>query len=396
MIGAAYRSLRSRARATCLVLAAAAAACTARDTIADFAPGAPDNRDLYCRGSGPPVLLGGSCTGEIAEQLFRHSVCACDNLFFGDTLVTDAFDSRIAPWAEGGVGGDVASNAGAGGNREMHIAGNLVVSGNQGVFGEAVLDVSGDLDCGGTLNKPNSVITIEGSARIGGAVSVREMIVGGTLLTAPDIAPTGTITATNRQTAAVSVPPPCPCGDDVFDVGTVIAAHAAENHDAEIGLDPQALNQVVGDKTLDLPCGRFYLERIQGDTSGTVTVHAQGRTALFIGRDVILRQDLVLTVDPDAELDVFIGGTVQVSGALRIGDPTMPRSLRVYVGAGGSLALAGPTVVAGNLYAPRADLASSAALEVYGALVVNRITGAAPVTLHYDRAVAYASKGCLD
>jgi hypothetical protein len=366
-----------RAGLACLV-AVGAAACTTRDTIATQGgrPGEDVGRDEYCAGSGPPVLIGGSCTGDIAEEIFRHALCGCSSLQFGSELVTDGYDSRVAPYAAGGLGGDVASNVGLDGNRAIDIGGNVTISGAEGVEAGDRLDIAGDLECGGLLGRSSSAIGVDGSARVAGNIDVASLRVGGTLTTSP----AATLTA--------------PCACDGIDVAAVVADHRAANHDAAIGLAPDQLANVAGDATLELPCGRFYLDRIQGNGPGTLTIAATGRTALFVGGNVTIGQSLVLDVRPGAELDLFVDGTLQVSGAVRLGDAAQPRALRIYVAAGGSLSLAGGSVVAGNLWAPRADLAAAGPLEVFGSLVVNRINSAAQVVLHYDRAVAFASDGC--
>ena len=68
--------------------------------------------ETYCDGGGPPVLVDGTCTGELAEELFRHAVCGCGGLDFNGDLVADGFDSRDrAVWPRR-RGGDVASNVG--------------------------------------------------------------------------------------------------------------------------------------------------------------------------------------------------------------------------------------------------------------------------------------------
>jgi hypothetical protein len=343
------------------------------------------------------VLVGGSCTGDFAEELFRHAVCGCASLQFSSELVTDGFDSRVAPYGSGGSGGDVASNVGLHGNRSMRINGNVVVSGGEGIeAGDSRLDVAGDLDCGGALGRPNSTVAVTGSARIAGNVNVASMTVGGTLTSSPgaSVPAEPTVIAQSRQTATVSVPAPCTCSG--IDVPALIATHAAANHDDDIGLSPRALTSVSGDQTLELPCGRFYLDEISGNGAGTVTVRATGRAALFIGGNVTLGQSLIIDVRPGAELDLFVRGSFQVSGAIHLGDPAQPRALRMYLAAGGSLSLAGGSLLAGNLWAPKADLASSGPLEVFGALVVNRINSAAQVVLHYDRAVAFAADGCVE
>jgi hypothetical protein len=385
------------ARLACLV-AATTSACSARDTIATVGGRPPDDvgRDEYCAGSGPPVLLGGSCTGEIAEEVFRHAVCGCASLAFNADLVTDGYDSRVAPYSPGGLGGDVASNVGLDGSRGMTIGGDVVVSGSEGVEAGDRLDIGGDLDCGGPLGRSSSPITVDGSARIAGALDVGSLDVAGSLTTPPEVTVPPEVTAQTRQTAAVSVPDPCACDDRVLDVAAVVAAHKDANHDDDIGITPASWAAISGDATFEVPCGRFYLDEIRGTGNGTVTLRAVGRTAIFVGGNVSLDQSLVIEVAADAELDLFIDGTIQVSGAIKLGDPAKPRALRVYVDAGGSLSLAGGSVIGGNLYAPRADLAVAGPLEVFGALTVNRINSAAQVVLHYDRAVAFASDGCVD
>ena len=50
--------------------------------------------------------------------------------------------------------------------------------------------------------------------------------------------------------------------------------------------------------------------------------------------------------------------------------------------------------LAGNLYAPAADLASSAPLEVFGSLLVNHLALGAGITVHRDRAIASIGAEC--
>ncbi|HTE55034.1 MAG TPA: hypothetical protein VK698_29480 [Kofleriaceae bacterium] len=380
-------------RVLAAALLAAAGACTARDTVATSGA-ADDDLPGYCAGTGPPVLVDGTCSGELAEELFRRAVCGCGSLSFGSDLVTDGFDSRIAPYASGGLGGDVASNQGVDGSQGMDIGGELNV-GPEGIEAGPILHVAGDLISGGQLGRSSSEIEVEGAARVAGDVSVASLSVGGTLITRPGAAVSGEITAGAEESAEVSVPPPCRC-DDALDVAGVIADHALVNHDAELGLEPDALRDVDGDATLELPCGRFYLDEIGGSTDGTVLVRATGRTALFVGGNISLQQNLDVEIGPDAELDLFVAGSIQVSGRAALGDPDRPRALRIYVASGGSVSVSAGLALAGNLYAPLADLASSAELEVFGALVVNHVNGAATVLVHHDRAVDDAGDSCVD
>ena len=164
-------------------------------------------------------------------------------------------------------------------------------------------------------------------------------------------------------------------------------------HDAAIGLQPDALAAASGDQTLTLPCGRYYLTGVQIDGGG-LRVRAEGRVALFIAGNVTIDGDLTVEVAPDAELDLFVGGALNLPGLVTLGDPARPRALRVYVASAGTLALSGGSTIAGNLYAPAADLASSAAVEIFGAVLVNHWNLSAPAAVHYDRAIATAGDSC--
>jgi hypothetical protein len=68
--------------------------------------------------------------------------------------------------------------------------------------------------------------------------------------------------------------------------------------------------------------------------------------------------------------------------------------LRVYLASAGSIALSGGSTLAGNLYAPAADLATSAQVDVFGAVLVMRWVFSAPVGVHYDKAIEVAGDTC--
>ena len=86
-----------------------------------------------------------------------------------------------------------------------------------------------------------------------------------------------------------------------------------------------------------------------------------------------------------------------MSGAVRLGDPTRPRALRIYVAAGGSIALPAGSVLAGNLYAPlRRPAPHRRRSSVFGAVVVNRVNGAARSTVHHDLRHRRRVRACDD
>lgn len=376
------------ARAVALALALSIAGCVAHDTVAT---GDGDDRDTYCLGSGPPVLVDDTCTGDVAAAVFRAAVCACGDLGLAAAVTLDGFDSRTGPWAPGGAGGDLASNRGVDTNAALTVGGSVTAT---SLAAGPRADIAGDLALAADLGRGSSTISVGGSARVGGDVAVGALDVRGTLTTSAASVITGAVTAGARATGPVAVPPPCPCdAASALDVAAVIALHATANHDAAIGLGPDALAAATGDQTLTLPCGRYYLAGVQIDGGG-LRVRAEGRVALFIAGNVTIDGDLTVEVAPDAELDLFVGGALNLSGLVTLGDPTRPRALRVYVASAGTLALSGGSTIAGNLYAPAADLASSAAVEIFGAVLVNHWNLSAPAAVHYDRAIATAGDSC--
>lgn len=371
---------------------ALAAGCTARDTIAVPAP-VGDDLPTYCAGRGASRLVDGTCAGELAETLFHHAVCGCAALSFGVDLTTDGFDSRTAPYAGGGAGGDVASNVGLDASLAMDVGGDVTVAG-EGVEAGTRLKVAGDLTCGGPLGRPGSVIEVEGAAAVAGDVTVASLAVGGALVTAPGAVLSGDITAPVQEEAAVEVPPPCRC--DALDVAAVVADHALTNHDDEIGLDPRGFAAVDREVTLELPCGRFYLDEIAGGAGASLTLRATGRTSLFIGGNVTLPAGLRVELDPGAELDLFVAGYIQTVAPVVLGDPARPRALRIAVASDGSISLPEGSTLAANLFAPASDLAAPGSLEVFGSLVVRRVNAGGSLAIHRDRAVSHAAEDCAN
>lgn len=381
-------SLARRALAAALLLLAGG--CANQDTVAIAVN---QDRAAYCAAAGPSVLVDGACMGEVAARTFGRAVCACGALSLSGDLVTDGFDSRVAPWTPGGAGGDLGARGGLSFGGLLQVGGSLLVSGG-GVEAGTTLHVAGDLDVGGPLGRPSTTATVGGAARIGGNIDVAALTVTGSLTTPPGASLAGAITAMSLATGAVSVPSACPCGlPGGVDVGAIVAQHAAGNHDAAIGLVSDTLAAITSDTTLELPCGRFYLDRIQG--SAGVTIRATGRTALFIGADVTVSGSFVVELAPGAELDLFVAGWLNLPAAFRLGDPTRPGALRLWLAAGGALNVPVGSQLAAAVYAPDADLAAMGPLDVFGSLVVKHLlANAGALAVHYDRATVAAGALC--
>lgn len=358
------------------VAAAMLGACVSRDTVAVATAG--------------PRLSDGGCTARLASALFSKALCGCQHLDLNPALVTDGFDSRVGPWAPGGGDAPVGGNAGLSTPGVMEVGGDLIVAGS-GLLAGPRLAVGGDLTVAGGLGRSSSAVSVAGSASIGGDVDVGSLDVSGTLTQAAGASSRGAIAAGARQVADVVVSPPCPCGAaGGLDVLAVIAGHQAANDDAENDLAPTAYSNLNVDQTLTLPGGTFYLEGLGG--SGTLTVVVTGRAALSVRGNVL---GLKVQLEPGAELDLFIDGSLGFApGAL--GDPARPAALRLYATSGEGIHLTPVAPFSALLYAPDLTVTSSAATEVFGALVVASLIGGWDdhLTIHHDRAARSLGEAC--
>jgi hypothetical protein len=125
-----------------------------------------------------------------------------------------------------------------------------------------------------------------------------------------------------------------------------------------------------------------------------VAIEVDGRVALFVGQAITLDRELTVALAAGAELDLFVAGNINAAGRVTIGDPEVPARVRVYAGGAGAIALSAASALGGNLYAPTSDLALSGGAELFGAVFVDRLIAAAPVEVHFDRAVRAAGDAC--
>jgi hypothetical protein len=380
-----------------------ATACEVRDTVAvGTGDGGPGDRLEYCEGSGPPVMVDGDgaqvCASALAGSAFGAGLCACGGFSSNGGLTVDAFDSRVGSYqVSARAGGHVWLDDKLDTTGTVMIGGDLRVAGVGGVLGGASITVGGNLEDAGELGRAGTAVSVGGDARVAGAIELSSLSVTGTLTTPAGSTPSisGTTSVGSATTADVVVAPPCDCEPaGIVDVARMVEDHRYANHDAAIDLDPLALSNLQGDGTLELPCGRFFLDQIQGQQEGTLTIHASGRAALFIGQGITLQQSLRIVIDPGAELDLFIAGHVNTSGLVSLDTATDPTAVRVYVGGAGALNLAADGQLAAHLYAPLIDLSSSAPVEIFGAALVNRVNASAGVTIHHDDAIEALAGDC--
>ncbi len=103
---------------------------------------------------------------------------------------------------------------------------------------------------------------------------------------------------------------------------------------------------------------------------------------------------LTITLDPTAQLDLFVGGTISSSDTLSIGNINYPALSRTYVGGSGALSFSGGATLGSNLYAPNATVDWSAGTDIYGSVFCHDFNGSSRVAIHYDEGVLKQGGTC--
>jgi len=164
------------------------------------------------------------------------------------------------------------------------------------------------------------------------------------------------------------------------------------NDNALIGLDPALLNKGTNPSRVDLPCGRYYLDAI--NATGELAIVAHGKTALFVGGNIQSSALLDITLDPTAELDIVVGGTIVTGAKLKIGSPNYPALCRTYVAGSAQLTITSDTVLATNLYAANAPVVWTSNTDAFGAVFAGDFKSTSDTAIHYDRQVVKMGERC--
>ena len=350
---------------------------------------------VTCPPAGPPVVLPGGgemCAGELAQVTFRWGICSCTEVTSSEEIYVDAYQSQVGPYLPGGKGGGLGANGRVSTSDRLEVTGSLWTSHPEGLDSSAPMTVGQQLRAGGRVQSSQSV-RVEGDAFIDGNARANPLTVGGALHVPPD-AVVENATYMSLVEADFDVPPPCDCAPEaLLPVVEVIAARRPPNNDnALIGLDPDALDNPGGAVRLDLPCGAYYLRDI--DSSHPITIVAHGRVALYIDGSIGVSAPLSFSLDPTAELDVFVAGTIGTSERLKLGSPAYPALARFYLGSDQGIGLSQNLDVGAFLYAAHGPVHSSADIEVFGGLIAGRLSASQTLRVHYDGAVLEAGDSC--
>jgi hypothetical protein len=359
--------------------------------------------DDFCPEGGPLVDLpdlGGEvevdrCTGEVAERVFGHAICSCADTNVAGYLTTRSFDSDVDPEALLDSGGPVGVNGQYLSGGYADVGGTFSIAGEQSLTFAGYVRAGGDLSIGGDVTAVG-YIDVRRDARLAG-----DVVVPGYTEVARDLyQPAGrsmfTVLNVHGQsfTQDVVVDPPCPCDpSDVIDIAWMVEDGRLDNDNAEIGLDPMALANVVGiGVEIELPCGRFYVDSVGG--LGIITLRLEGHTALFVGGDVNALGSLDVVLGPEGELDLFIAGDLVSIGAGSFGDRSRPSATRVYIGGAGDVVLVGATEFVGNVYAPSSRITSVGAAFVYGSIFGDTIDIPGALIVNYDLDILEVGEDC--
>ncbi|MCC7383719.1 MAG: hypothetical protein IT384_17895 [Deltaproteobacteria bacterium] len=359
----------------------------------------------FCRGTGTVVIVGAGdqCAGDIAENTFRFGLCACETADVQSNLSLDAFDSNLGTYGAtlAGGGTNILSDGQLGINGPLTMDGKLTVAGSAFIGGNAFQvgsqsAIEFNLYSGGPATQLNSSTNIGRNAFVNGDVSGRYNITGD--LTVP---PTATVSAATRSNLGgalrrAAIPPlqPCACGaDEILDIPGLTEFGRTHNDNA--------VNDVItsttwatgaGPDVITLPCGRYYLTEIQHPRG--LTIIAEDRTVLYVDGDMTIGGGLNLDLQPGAEIDLFVAGSLSVQAAARLGTRDAPSKVRTYVGGTSTITFSASSQLGGNLYAPRAHVVFGASANLYGALFCRSVEFSGSADIHFDTAVRNAGQSC--
>jgi hypothetical protein len=312
---------------------------------------------------------------ELVEAGLERALCACDSVSSDAELTTLLLETPGMPVPTGHVGINSALDATMGAT----IVGTLIVAGTDGVsIGTgARLEVGGDFFVGGPLEGSASEVRVGGDAAVTGRIELRALQVSGTL-TQPagetlNVAMPAMLGA--LANAPVTVAPPCDCSAGArLDVVSLVQGALAA-----------ATELPAGPRLPDRACASY---RLQTPPSDSLVLEAVAPIAIYVPGNLQLDGSLTLDTTAGAAVDVFVEGDLRIDGPLELGNENDGGPVRLHVGGAGTIQLTGGGTLHGALYAPEAELVLGAALEVYGALFVNRVAASSSALIvHHDPSV---------
>jgi len=327
-------------------------------------------REGFCATTGGVRLPGANatqCTADLAKQIFRFAVCSCDALDVSGNVESKSFDSKKG--TENRIGGSVGTNASLPASGAFTVGGSLWTSKELTVTGNS--DVLQDVHAG--------TVSANGVLNVGADLYASQ-------------APDGNVTLGGKQHVPTPVTDPCNCAAPPISISQFIDSFATTNDNAIAKVTPASLNDPEPNSVIALECGRYYFDTVAANTS--LTIKLAGRTAIFVKGDFDIAGAFDIQMPEGAELDLFIGGNLLLSGSSAFGSVEAPARMRIYV-AGQTVDASGAGDLAANLYAPNAIVTFSGGNAVRGAVHARQVIATGALNVNYDEAIL-SLQGCSE
>jgi hypothetical protein len=363
-------------------------------------------RAAQCMAPGPAIHLGGTgdaaCSGAIAAQAGRYALCSCNDLNLkGNLWVGSAQSAGQAQMPGPGPNGPpprsfftaVGTDGAARVPGLTDINGTFLAAGVGDVQFAHGGHIQGNVRAGGNLVTMSMMgFWISGDAYAAGDVSGRFVVNGP--LHVPGVATVNAdVQSGGVAREAVSVTSPCGCdATPAFDVAAAVAARAHANDNQTLSFTADVLAGATTTQTLDWPCGEYYLPELRSDKNGALEFRIHGRVGLFVAGDVRLGDNLNITLDPGAELDLVVAGSFYTTGLI-FGSPATPARTRLWVGST-VVSLPDQIQLGAAVYAPGAVFTAGGGLAFSGSLFVGTLLVDGDVRITYDPAVTLGGQAC--
>lgn len=323
------------------------------------------------------------------DRPFERALCLCGELAdVGQGLRTRSY-SRTFGRHEGhghvGVNGkvDVIGYA--------RVEGNLDVG--RSVQGIGKLTTDGDLRSGGDFGGLGSYVVF-GDARVNGDLQgIGQIKVEGDLFLNGRQGNLGSMEAGSvRGSYEHPSAPPCECrGAGVIDVAAEVARRRTQNNNSALPTGGLGFQEVT------LRAGEYYFDSVDA-LVGAAKLRIEGRVAIFLDDDLDAVGHLGVELAPQAELALWVRGSVRSIGNLRFArqEDVRARAFKLYVGgAEAAIVNVGNARFFGGVYAPQADIGFVGNLQVHGAVFARNLRGAGNLEIFYDTDIVVPND-CID
>jgi len=356
-----------------------------------------------CVAPGPIVHLGGTenstCAGAVASVVGRYALCTCSDLTVTGSLSVNPPRDMRGPASPPGIPPPPSfiSAVGTDGSASIsgftHVKGSLVAAGVGGVLLADAGMISGNVRSGGGLRTLTRMpFLVSGDAFVNGNVDGPFVIQGAIHLPATSaIAPD--VNGGSVTQEPVSVSAPCDCANGpAFDIGAAVAARKTKNANASLGFADTQLASESNTETIDWPCGEYYLTEIRTDQNAALEFRIHGHVGVFVAGDVRLGNNLHVTLDPGADLDLVVAGSFFMTGQV-FGSPATPALTRLWV-ASTTVSLPEQVQFGAAVYAPAAVFSAGVGLTFSGTLFVDTLSVKGDVRITYDPTAVEAGQSC--